>query len=142
MRGRTSRQRLDQRHGIEDDRSIADIAGDLVSHTQELVRGELAFAKRELAENAKQVGGAAALGVGAWPFALSAVVLLGFALASGLATVLPGWAAFLIAGVVFAAIAAGLALVARSRVKDATLAPTKTIEDAKEDLTWIKAHRG
>ncbi len=137
---RTARQRLDQRHGIEDERSFGQIVGDLVSHSQELMRGEIAFAKREVTDNAKQLGGAAAIGVAAWPFALSAVVLFGFALATGLAEVMPTWAAFLLAGVAFAAIAAALALVAKSRVKDAQLAPTKAIEDTKEDLSWIKAH--
>jgi amino acid transporter len=104
------------------------------------MRGEIAFAKRELTDNAKQVGGAAAIGVAAWPFALSAVVLFGFALATGLAEVMPTWAAFLIAGVAFVAIAAVFALVAKSRVKQANLAPTKAIADTKEDLSWIRAH--
>lgn len=137
---KTSRQYLDERHGIEDDRSFGQVVGDLVSHSQELMRGEIAFAKREMADNAKQVGGAAAIGAGALPFALSAFTLLGIALGFGLAEVMRPWLAFLIAGVVYLAIAGALALVAKSRVKDAKLAPTKAIEDTKEDLTWIKAH--
>lgn len=137
---RTSRQYLDERHGLEDDRSFGQIVGDLVSHSQELMRGEIAFAKREVTDNVKQVGGAAAIGVAAWPFVLSAVVLFGFAIATGLAEVLPTWAAFLLAGVAYLVIAAVFALLAKSRVKDAKLAPTKAIQDTKEDLTWIKAH--
>jgi lipopolysaccharide export LptBFGC system permease protein LptF len=136
----TSRQYLDDRHGVEDDRSFGQIVGDLVSHSQELMRGEIAFAKREMAENAKQVGGAAAIGAIALPFALAAVTLLGIALGFGLAEVMRPWIAFLISGVVFLAIAGALALVAKSRAKDARLAPTKAINDTKEDLTWIKAH--
>jgi len=136
----TARQRLDARHGIDDDRSFGQIVGDLMSHSQELLRGEIAFAKRELTDNAKQVGGAAAIGVAAWPFLLAAVVLLGIALGFGLAEALAPWLAFLIAGVAFLAIAAAFALVAKARVKDAQLAPTKAIDDTKEDLAWIKAH--
>lgn len=139
-RPRSARQYLDERHGIEDERSFGEIVGDLVSHSQELMRGEIAFAKREVTDNAKQIGGAAAIGVAAWPFVLSAVVLLGFALATGLDEVMPTWAAFLLAGVAYLVIAGVFALVAKSRVKDAQLAPTKAIEDTKEDLSWIRAH--
>jgi hypothetical protein len=139
-RAQTARQHLDDRYGFEDDRSFGQVVGDLVSHSQELLRGEIAFAKRELTDNVKQVGGAAAIGVAAWPFVLAAVVLLGVALALGLAAAMPAWLGFLIAGVVFLAIAAAFALVAKSRVKDARLAPTKAIDETKEDLTWIKAH--
>jgi hypothetical protein len=142
MGARTERQRLDSRYGYEDDRSIGQVVGDLVGHTQQLLRGELAFAKRELADNAKQMGGAAAIGVAAWPFVLGAVILLGFSLASALADTMPLWASFLVAAAVYVVIGAVLALVAKSRVKDAQLAPTHTIDETKEDLTWIKAHRG
>lgn len=140
--GRTERQRLDDQYGFEDDRSLGTIVTDLVGHSQELIRGELAFAKRELADNAKQVGSAGAIGVAAWPFALAAVVLLGFALATGLAEAMPLWAGLLIAGAVYLVVAGGLVMVARSRIKEAQLAPTNAIEETKEDLTWIKAHRG
>lgn len=138
----TERERFDARHGWEDDRSVGQIVGDLVSHSQELMRGEIAFAKREVAESAKQVGGAAGIGAAALPFAMSAVALLGVALALALAEAMPGWLAFLIVTVLYLAIAAGLALVARARFKEAQLAPTHAIETAKEDLSWIKAHRG
>jgi amino acid transporter len=104
------------------------------------MRGEIAFAKREMTDNVKQVGGAAAIGAGALPFALSAITLLGIALGFGLAEAMSPWLAFLIAGVAFLVIAGALALAAKSRVKHAQLAPTKAIEDTKEDLTWIKAH--
>lgn len=139
---RTERERFDRRHGFDDERSVGEIVGDLVSHTQELLRGEIAFAKREMRDSARQVGGAAAIGAAAWPFALSAVVLLGFAIATGLAEAMPTWAAFLVTTAIYVLVAAALALVARARMRDAKVAPTQTIETAKEDLSWIKAHRG
>ena len=137
----TERQRFDARHGFEDERPIGAVVGDLVSHTQQLIRGEVALAKREVKDGVKQVGVAAGIGIAAWPFALGAVILLGFALATGLAEAMPTWAGFLVAGALYIVIAAGLALVAKSRVKDAHVAPTHTIDSAKEDLTWIKHHR-
>ena len=137
----TERARFDARHGVEDDRSMGQVAGDLVSHVQQLIRGEVALAKREMADGVKQVGISAAIGVSAWPFALGAVLLLGFALATGLATAMPAWAGFLVAAAVYVVIAAALALFAKARVKDAQIAPTHTIETAKEDLSWIRQHR-
>jgi len=54
---------------------------------------------------------------------------------------MPAWAGFLVATVLFVAIAAVLALVAKSRVQDAQLAPKESIGTAKEDLAWIQQHR-
>ena len=137
----TERSRFDARHGYEDERSIGQVVGDLLGHTQQLIRGELALAKREMRDGVKQVGGAAALGGAALPFAFAAVVLLGCTIAFALAEAMPTWAGFLIATALFVAIAAILALVAKSRVQDAQLAPTESIETAKEDLSWITQHR-
>ena len=137
----TERQRFDAKHGFEDDRSVGRITGDLVGHIQQLIRGEVALAKREMADGVKQVGIAAGIGAAAWPFTLGAVVLLGMAIALGLANVMPDWAAFLVTAALYVIVAAGLALTAKARVKDAQLAPTHTIDSAKEDLTWIKQHR-
>lgn len=140
---RTARQYMDNRHSVPDDnRSLGEIVGDLTSHSQELLRGEVALAKRELADNAKQLGGAAAVGAAALPFVQAAVVLFGIALGFGLAEALDAWLAFAISGVVFALVAGALVLVAKSRAKDAALAPSAAIEGAKEDLAWIKAHSG
>lgn len=139
--GSTERARFDTRHGFEDDRSVGRVVGDLLGHTQQLVRGEVALAKREMADGVKQVGLAAGIGIAAWPFALGAVILLGVALALGLAAAMPTWAGFLVAAALYVVIAAALALVAKARVEDAKLAPKDTIDSAKEDLTWIQQHR-
>lgn len=137
----TQRAQFDARHGVGDERSIGEVVGDLVTHSQQLLRGEVALAKREMADSAKQIGVAAGIGVAAWPFALGAVVLIGVAIGYALAEAMPLWAGFLVAGAIYVVIAAVLALVARSRVKDAQIAPTQTLDSAKEDLTWIQQHR-
>lgn len=124
----------------EEERSFGQIVGDLTTHTQDLIKGELAIAKRELADNAKQVGGAAAIGGVAVPFGFAAVGLLGMTIAFALAEAMPIWAGFLIATVLYLAIAGVCALVAKQRIAKANLAPTNSIESAKEDLTWIKQH--
>lgn len=136
----TDRSRFDARHGVEDERSLGQVAGDLIGHSKQLIRGEFAIAKREIADSAKQVGSAAAIGGAALPFAFAAAVLLGCTLAFALAEVMPTWAGFAIATVVFVAITAIFALVAKARVQDASLAPTQTIDSTKEDLSWIRQH--
>ena len=138
---RTDRARFDARHGFEDDRSVGRVVGDLTGHVQQLIRGEVALAKREMTEGVKQAGIAAGIGAAAWPFTLGAVILLGCALGFGLGEAMPTWAGFLVAGAVYVVIAAALALVAKSRIKDAQVAPTNSIESAKEDLAWIQQHR-
>jgi hypothetical protein len=137
----TERARFDARHGVTDERSIGEIAGDLIGHSQQLLRGEIALAKREVQDGVKQVGIAAGIGVAAWPFALGAIVLLGVSVGFALAELMPLWAGFLVAAAIYVIVAAALALVAKARVKDAQLAPTQTLDSAKEDLTWIKQHR-
>ncbi|MCW2962027.1 MAG: hypothetical protein JWM90_2414 [Thermoleophilia bacterium] len=138
--GRTVRERYAP-GSVEDERSIGQIVSDLASHTQELMRGEFALAKQEATTSAKQLGGAAAIGAAAWPFALATVILLGFAAAAGLDEALPAWASYLIVAAVFGAIAAAFALVARNRIQHAQIAPSGAINQTKEDLTWIKEHK-
>jgi Putative Actinobacterial Holin-X, holin superfamily III len=53
--------------------------------------------------------------------------------------VLDAWAAALIVAGAYAAIAAGLALLAKQRVQEAMPpAPEQTVESVKEDVQWAK----
>ena len=56
-----------------------------------------------------------------------------------LTIVLPAWAAALIVGAVLVAVAAVLFLMGRARLRSmGSLAPTETIEAAREDVAWIR----
>ena len=56
-----------------------------------------------------------------------------------LTIVLPAWAAALIVGVVLVTVAAVLFLMGRARLQSlGSLAPTETIEAAREDVAWIR----
>jgi hypothetical protein len=48
--------------------------------------------------------------------------------------------AYLVSALIFVAIAGTLALVAKKKLDKAQVAPAHSIEEAKEDLTWIKSH--
>ena len=73
--------------------------------------------------------------------ALLALQLLSFAAAWGLAAVLPTGFAFLIIGVVYAAIAAVLFSQGRKRAAEVQLVPEQTVETLKEDVQWARAQR-
>jgi Sec-independent protein translocase protein TatA len=56
----------------------------------------------------------------------------------GLAIVLPPWAAALIVGAVLVVVAVVILLIGRARMRAVgSLAPTATIETAREDMAWI-----
>jgi F0F1-type ATP synthase assembly protein I len=142
---RSNGSRLDDGNSLRlsqetDERSFSQIVGDLSRHAQELVKGEIALAKREASENAKSLAVPAAMFAAAAIVGLVAAILLGHTLAWALNNIMDAGLAYLVSAVVFAAIAGGLAFVGKQRLEQARVAPTDSIEKAKEDLTWIKSH--
>jgi uncharacterized membrane protein YqjE len=112
---------------------------DLTGEFQDLARTEVELAKVELREEvtrAKDAGlrfGVAAV-VG-----LLASLMLSFALAWGLAEVMPVGVAFLVVGVAYAAIAAWAFVQARDRARKIDPVPEQTIATLKEDVQWARA---
>jgi F0F1-type ATP synthase assembly protein I len=124
-----------------DDRSFSDIVRDLTSHSSELVKGEIALAKREMTDNAKSMAAPIAMFVAAGVIGLVALFLLGHTLAWLLNNIMDAGLAYLVSALIFAAIAGVLAFVGKKRLEQASSpAPTDSIAKAKEDLTWIKSH--
>lgn len=104
-----------------------------------LVRQELQLAQAEMTQKGKQAG----IGIGMFGAAgiVALVALLTFTtcLVAALATGMDVWLAALIVTIVYAALAGGLALVAKSRVAQATPpVPEQTVETIKEDVQWAK----
>jgi len=124
-----------------DDRSFGDIVRDLSTHARELVSGEVALAKRELSDNVKSMTVPIAMFAAAAILGLVAVFLLGHTLAWLLNNVMDAGLAYFVSALVFAAIAAVLGFVGKKKLEKANgVAPTDSIDKAKEDLTWIKSH--
>jgi len=123
-----------------DDRSLAQIVRDLTAHSQELVKGEIAMAKREMSENAKSMAAPVGMFVGAALLGLVALILLGHTLAWALNNIMDAGLAYLVSALLFTAIAGTLAFLGKKKLEKAHVAPTDSIEEAKEDLTWIKSH--
>lgn len=106
----------------------------------DLFRAEVALAKAEVREKGQQLGAGAGLVIGGAVFGLAALGALTAFLIMLLAEWLDsGWAAALIVTVLWAVVAAILALAGKSRIqKAAPPAPTETTQSVKEDVQWVK----
>jgi uncharacterized membrane protein YqjE len=128
------------------DRGVSDLVKQLADQTSTLVRQEIDLAKAEVAQQGKEAGkGVGLLAGGAVVALLGAGTLVAF-LVMLLDGAIPNWLAALIVAVVLLALAAGLALAGRNRLRRATPPAQQTVETVKEDVQWAKtqtrsAHR-
>ena len=120
------------------EKSLGDLFGELSNEFVDLMQTQLELAKTELRNEARKTGRTAAMFGGAAVAGYMALLLLSFAVAWGLATVMnPGWA-FLIVGVVYAFTAALLYMQGRERARDIKFVPEQTAESVKEDVQWAR----
>jgi hypothetical protein len=118
---------------------VAELLKQLSEQTATLVRQELALAKVELTAKGKKAGlglgmfgGAGALGF----YALGAITAC---LILALSTVLEGWLAALIVALLYGAVAGGLALTGKNKVREGVPpVPEQTLDSVKEDIAWTK----
>ena len=120
------------------DRSFGELVGELSSDLSRLVRQEIELAKVETKEEVKKAGQSAGMfggaGVAAWLTLLFLSLALMFALANAMDV---GWAALIVA-VLWAVVAGVLAVLGRSRLRQATPPLQQTKETLKEDAQWAK----
>ena len=122
------------------DRPTGQLLKDLSDHTTTLVKQEMELAKAELQEKGKQAGLGAGLFGAAGAIGLLAAAALTACFILALDAVMPAWLAALVVAVVYAGVAAVLALRGRDRVKQAVPpVPEQTIETVKEDMEWAKS---
>ena len=123
------------------DRSLTELLSELTGDFSTLVRQEVELAKAEVKQEAKHVGQAAGALVGGAVAAFVTLLLLAFALAWGLAELMPAGVAFLIVGILFGIGAAVLLQSGRTKLQRVDPAPTQTIETLKEDKQWLQDRR-
>ena len=125
--------------GPRTERTLGELFADLSQQTAELIRHELRLASAELSSKAASIGrNAVALAAGA-VFAIAAALAVTAAVT--LALIEAGdtpWLAAVIAAVLMAIIAYGLAQAGLSALKKQSLAPVETIQSVKETTQWIK----
>lgn len=122
-----------------DDRSLGQLFGDLSRQLSTLVRQEIDLARTEMTTRVTTVGrDAAMIGAGgALAYAALLIGLVGIALLLWEIGLTP-WLAFIVVAIVAGIGAAVLIQRGRAELKQADLAPRKTIETIKEDAEWAK----
>lgn len=120
--------------------SAGSLLSDALNQVTRLVRGEMALAKAEVAQNLRAAVMGAILIVAAVILAFVALNVLAGALVAALAHVGgmgPGWAA-LIVGVVVLVVAGILAMRGAAALKPENLAPSRTVRNVQADAQTIK----
>lgn len=124
------------------ERTVGQLVSDATREVSELVRYEIALAKAELKDDAKQAGTGAGLFGGAGFLGVVAFVLLCVAAAYGLheGAGWPLWLSYLLVAVVLLVVAGILAALGRSRVRRVH-PPERTIATAKDTVAALKGRR-
>lgn len=121
-----------------DEPSLGELISDVTGQLQQLVRKEMELARVETKEQIAQAGkGLGAFGA-AGAVGFVALILLAFAAAWGLAEVMATGLAFLVVGVIFLAVAGGLALQGKAKLARVRPVPQQTVETVKEDVETAK----
>ncbi|MEU7654788.1 phage holin family protein [Micromonospora taraxaci] len=112
--------------------SVGELLGDVTRDMSTLVRKEVELAKAELREEASQAGKAGGMFGGAGVAGFLAVLFVSYAVWWGLSNVMDqGWAALIVA-IIWAAVAGGLFLNARTQLKRARAVLPRTKQTARE----------
>ena len=126
---------------IEADKSLGELVSQVSSDFSELVSTQLELAKTEIKEEVARAGKGAGMLTGGGLAAYLAIVLLSFAAAWGLSEAMPTGFAFLIVGVVWAAVAGALVMSGRNQLRSVHPVPEQTKQTIKEDVQWLKQQR-
>ncbi len=119
-------------------RSFSDVFQDIARDLHEIVRAEFRLAKAELREEASTaVGAAGAMAAGAVAGVFATHFLL-WAIAFGLALVMPLWAAALVITAALAVSGAVLFVIGRRRMQRVQVTPERTVETLKEHVEWVR----
>jgi uncharacterized membrane protein YqjE len=121
------------------DRPTGELLKELSDQTTTLVKQEMELAKAELQEKGKQAALGAGVFGGAGLFGLGAFAALTACLIAALDQAMELWLGALIVAVIYAAVAALLALTGKRQVKEAVPpVPEQAKESVKEDMEWAK----
>src|SRR5690606_38935236 len=123
------------------DRSLGELVGQLTTDTSSLLSDHIQLARVEMTSELKKAGRGAGLVGGAAGSGWVAVLLLSMALAWGLAEAMPTWLAFLIVGLIWAVVAATLAVVGRKELDEFDPKPDQTMDEIERDKQWLKRQR-
>lgn len=129
----------DSTPGDAPERSLGQLVADASHDVSTIMRSEIALAKAEITAQAKTAGKGAGMFAGAAFVGLLGLIFLFHSLARVVAIWLPVWAGYLIITGVLFLLAAILAVVGRSQMKNLQPKPEKTIRNAQETIATLKS---
>ena len=118
--------------------TLGELVSGMTADFGTLVRKELELAKAEVREEAKSSGKAAGMFCVAGLAGHMSRLFLSLALAWGLTEIMPEGVAFLLVGLIYAAVTFVAVTQAKKRMREVR-PPEQTIETVKEDVAWAKA---
>ena len=124
--------------GSDSSRSLGDIVGDISRDLSTLVRQEMDLAKSEIKQEVSKTGKGAGMLGGAGAAGYLSLLFLSLALTWLLADWLPVELGALIVGVLWAIVAAVLAVRGRQEIKHANPQLPVTQQTLKEDIQWAR----
>ena len=127
--------------GQDGTRSLGEIVGDITSDMSTLVKQEMDLARSELKQEISRAGKGAGMFGGAGLSGHFALFFLSFALTYLLDNWMPLELAALIVGLLWAVVAAVLALRGRAELKQATPPLPVTKQTLKEDAQWARTQK-
>jgi len=129
--------RMNEDRALEN-RSLGDLFAELANETGTLVRQEVALAKAEVTQKAKQVAKNVGYLLIGGAIAYAAFLAFIASLIMLLAKVMPQWGATLLVGVLIAGLGWLLIGKALSALQQTEVTPRHTVNTLKEDATWLK----
>ena len=124
-----------------DERSLGDIVSDVTQDLTTLIRQEMDLAKTEMKQEVAKVGKGAGMLGGAGLAGWFLLLFLSLTLMYGLDEVMSRWIAALIVAVLWAIVAAVLALTGKKAIKEANPQLPETQQTLKEDAAWARAQK-
>ena len=121
----------------QQDKSLGELVASATKNLGELVRTEIALAKAEVSREVKSAATGAAMFAAAGVMAHLMVIFLSIAAALGIGALIGNGWGFLIVGVVYGAVAGGLALFGKKSITSMG-PPQRTIKTVKDDLAWAR----
>lgn len=122
------------------ERTLGQLVASATQDISTLVRSEIALAKAEVSVQVKKAGVGGGLLAGAAVILFYSVYFIFTTIAEGIQALgLPRWLSFLIVTVLMLLVAALLALLGVRKMKTVNPKPEKTIAEAQETVTAIKA---
>lgn len=117
--------------------SLGDLFSDLSTQASLLFRQEVQLAQAEMTRKATRAGQNAAYVVLGAVVAQAAFLTLIAGLVLALATVMDGWLAALLVGIVLAIVAALMVRFGLNKLKEIDPAPRQTIQTMRENKEWL-----